>query len=175
MIRVSIPLRTTNGQNAITAERLRELLSYDPETGAFAWIASRGGRIQPGRPAGSFGKHGYMQIEVQRRKYLAHRLAWLYVTGVWPDDEIDHIDTNKANNAFGNLRASGRVANCQNHRVARRDNKSGYLGVSKKKNRWVSVIHIGGKQMHLGYFNSAEEASAAYVAAKRHVHQGNTL
>lgn len=158
-----------------TADRVRELLSYDPETGVFRW------RIRPYRsktklddPPG-FWRGKYLLIGIDGRQYFAHCLAWNYVTGEWPKTEIDHRDTNPSNNAFSNLREATRSLNNQNRRKAAACNPTGFLGVSRKRSRFTARITINSKKQHLGTFATAEEAYSAYVAAKRESHAGCTL
>lgn len=151
----------------LTAERLRELLSYDAQTGLFTWRVSRPGRYgRVGAVAGFFDSSGHRRICLDCETYAAHRLAWLYVHGEWPVGDIDHKDTVRSNNAIDNLRPA---TNAENHFNMRRhrDNASGFKGVDfhRKVGRWRAVIHVGGKQSHLGYFDTAEAAHAVYVAA----------
>jgi len=156
----------------LTAERLRELLDYDPETGVFTRRVRRtsGGTGWP-------DKVGYLYLMVDGKTYAAHRLAWLFMTGEWPTGELDHLDGNKACNAFANLREATRQTNMQNEVRARKSNKSGLMGVHFRKDRgkWVSAIRINGRARRLGQFDSPEEAHAAYVEAKRIHHAGFTL
>lgn len=158
----------------LTAERLRELLHYDPETGVFTWKTKPGRRIRLGAQAGSAAQ-GYLEIGVCGGRYRAHRLAWLYVYGVWPKHDIDHIDGNRANNAIANLRDVTRAVNIQNMRRPKPGNKSGYLGVAPCSSRWSAQVHVAGKKRHLGVFDTPELAHAAYVEAKRRLHEGCTL
>ena len=90
---------------SLTAERLREVMSYDPETGVLTWRKKTGrkGRVVVGRAAGNYDPDGYICVRIDRKNYKAHRLAWLYVYGTWPDNRIDHIDGIKDNNAITNL------------------------------------------------------------------------
>ena len=147
----------------VTYEHLKELLHYDPEMGLFTWKVSRGPIARPGVVAGSINKGGYHKINIGGRKYSTHRLAWLYVIGQWPDGEIDHVNCNPLDNRFANLREADRFGNTRNTKK-RRDNTSGYKGVGRKKGRWVARIWAGGKRKHIGYFDTAEAAYAAYVA-----------
>jgi hypothetical protein len=159
----------------LTAERLRELLNYDPETGVFTWRVSRRATARPGSVAGTITPKGYRNIWIGGN-YRAHRLAWLYVHGKWPDHEIDHIDGNRANNAIANLRDVTRSVNHENLRCARSDNAHGLLGVSPSKGkRWKTSITVNGKWQHLGTFKTPEEAHAAYLEAKRRLHVGCTI
>jgi hypothetical protein len=163
---------------ALTAERLRELLNYDPDTGVFTRKTSAGGECA-GKIAGTRRRYRKTRIEIgigiDYADYRAHRLAWLYVYGKWPVGHIDHKDGNPLNNAISNLREATGSLNGQNLRKARRDNKSGLLGVSPNRLRWSASIKADGRKHHLGTFDTAEEAHAAYVAAKRKLHEGCTI
>jgi hypothetical protein len=140
---------------------LRKLLEYDPVTGNFTWLRAHQ-KIRIGDVAGTLDNKGYVRIRLDGRKYRAHRLAWFYMTGNWPVDQLDHRDKNKANNAFGNLREADNTQNNGN-RVRQPNNTSGYRGVSwfKPRKRWRAQI----AKQHLGYFVTREEAAAAYEQA----------
>lgn len=160
----------------LTAERLRELLQYDPETGVFSWRAPRRG-VRPGR-TGNVRPDGYMRIGVDGINYLAHRLAWLYVTGSWPSTEVDHRDGNPSNNQFANLRDVSQQTNIENMRAATKGNRtSGLLGVSyhRRDSLWRARIRINGKDHTIGYFKTPEAAHAAYLEVKRQRHAGCTI
>lgn len=165
----------------VTPARLREVLHYDPATGIFTWRYSRKGRPgKAGAVAGSVCDRGYRYICIDRIKYLAHRLAWLYVHGEWPACEIDHRDGVRGANWIGNLRPATSTMNKQNQRRARVDNLSGgMLGVSIQRDngdvRYRARIMVQGKEIGLGRFDSPEAAHAAYVEAKRRLHEGCTL
>lgn len=150
----------------ISAARVRELLSYDPETGIFTWKVSPVGWLKPGRVAGQTNNKGYIVIGIERRSVMAHRLAWLYMTGEWPDRQVDHIDCARANNRWSNLRLATPSQQSGNARL-RRDNTSGFKGVSfmRRKNLYIAQINKGGRLKFLGYFRDPSEAHAAYVAA----------
>lgn len=162
----------------LTAERLRELLHYDPETGLFTWLVHRQ-RNRAGTIAGSAHSMGYVEIGVSGSSYLAHRLAWLYVHGAWPVGDIDHINGNRSDNRISNLRDVTKVVNMQNRRAATTNNISGLMGVSKssaKLPRWFSRIQDNsGKMRYLGTFETPDLAHAAYVNAKREMHEGCTI
>jgi hypothetical protein len=160
----------------LTFERLREVVSYDPETGLFTWIRASNRRVRVGSTAGSLSE-GYVEIGIDGHSYKAHRLAWLYVYGSWPVRDIDHLDGNRANNALANLRDVSRRTNIQNQRKAKPNNASGFLGVAPTVSgrRWTAQVHVGGKKHHLGCFDSPQEAHEAYVAGKRRLHEGCTL
>jgi hypothetical protein len=160
-----------------TAQRLRELLHYDPETGVFTRRVQTSNRIRVGDVAGSINDKGYLNIRVDVRQRFAHRLAWLYVYGVWPQHQIDHINGVRDDNRIVNLRDVTKSINMQNQRHACSNNKSGLLGASWNKARscWQAQIKIGGMVKFLGRFESATEAHAAYLTAKRALHDGCTI
>lgn len=149
----------------LTVGRLRELLHYDPETGVFTRRVDIRGGGRNGTVAGSNHNAGYLSITIDGRQYLAHRLAWFYVTGRWPVVDIDHIDRDRRNNRWANLREATRSQNMANT-GRRRDNKSGFKGVSRhvQTGRWQAHSSGGGRTVYLGLFDSAEEAHRAYVA-----------
>lgn len=161
----------------LTAERLRELLNYDPETGVFTRRGNRAvRRWKDGQVAGWVHKHnGYALIRIGDRDYFSHRLAWLYVTGDWPRTDIDHIDGIKTNNAFHNLREATEIVNAQNQKRAHRGTKSGILGVYPKGRRWMASICVDKVPKYLGTFDTADEAHATYLEAKRALHPGCTI
>lgn len=151
---------------SLTAERLREVLDYDPETGIFTWSLTPRSGITAGGVAGTPNALGYIVIRIDRGRYQAHRLAWLYVTGVWPTAEIDHKNCTSNDNRFANLREAGRSQNIANSR-RRSDNTSGFKGVTfhKASGKWHAKIWKDQKEISLRYYNTPEEAHAAYVAA----------
>lgn len=161
----------------LTQARLQELLHYCPETGVFTRKVSLCNSVKIGDVAGGLCQ-GYIAVRVQGVSYRSHRLAWLYMTGEFPKDQIDHIDGNRANNAFVNLREATSKQNTQNRRFPRIDNKSSkYLGVhwSKLRNKFRAEITVNGKNIHLGLFHNAEDAHYAYVEAKRKYHEFGML
>ena len=146
----------------LSAERLRELLVYDPATGIFRWdVAGRDGPGTKGSVAGTASQR-YWQITIDRRRYLAHRLAFLYMTGKWPPDHVDHIDGDGFNNRFDNLRLATRSQNQGNRRI-NRNNTTGIKGVIyvAPRKKWWATIRVGGRVRHLGYFATAQEAAEA--------------
>lgn len=156
-------------------KRLHELLDYARETGVFTWRASKG-RAKAGAVAGCKHPKGYLRITLDGVPYLAHRLAWLHVHGVFPDGEIDHKNGVRTENRINNLRDASTLINQQNQRRARTTNlTSGLLGVSARKNKWAARIRIGGNQRFIGSFDTKEKAHSAYVEAKRIHHAGCTI
>ena len=164
----------TTSEKSLTAERLRELLAYDLETGVFTWRVRKAQHIKAGSVAG-YTTRGYVAIMIDGYSFRAHRLAWLYVNGVFPTAEIDHVNGMKADNRIVNLRSVGRSENLQNQARARSDNRSGYLGVKSHQGNFQARITIDGKSRHIGTFATPEEAHAAYVNAKRQLHPFGTL
>lgn len=161
-------------------DEAKRLLSYDPESGVFTRLVSTGGAAA-GSVAGYVCVRGNRAISVNKKRIAEHRLAWLFMTGEWPKNEIDHIDGDPLNNRFSNLREATSSQNKQNRHKARRDNKHGLIGVykhcvsAKGVTRWRARIQVDGAVKHIGLFDSAELAQAAYIAAKRQLHPFNTL
>lgn len=156
---------------ALTAERLRALFDYDPETGEFRRRRSGKG-YRAGAVAGTGHNAGYRSVTVDGKTYLAHRLAWLYVHEVWPVNLIDHINGVRDDNRFANLREATPGQNRQNRERANTANPCGFLGVDEYKpnGRWRARIMVGGRVHHLGYFATPDEAGDAYLKAKRELH-----
>lgn len=155
----------------LTAEYLRELLSYNPDSGAFIWLVSCRG-TKAGDIAGTSGSEGRRHITIGYGRYKAHRLAWLYVYGAWPSKLIDHINGDPTDNRIANLREATVAENQGNQRLAHSNNSTGLLGAQKKHGRrdFRARIVINGKEIHLGHFASAELAHKAYLAAKAKYH-----
>ena len=155
----------------LSCERPREVLNYDPETGAFTWKVSTARCVKIGDLAGVINDRGYQLIRIDHHLHRAHRLAWLYMTGEWPSAEVDHINGIKSDNRFSNLREASRSQNMRNTRT-RSDSVSGFKGVTwtKEINRWRAQIRINGGLKHIGYFDAAEDAFAAYILAAEELH-----
>jgi hypothetical protein len=156
----------------LTAERLREVLHYDHETGVFTWKVRVSIRIVVGKAAGVVGKRGYVIIGLDGGHHYAHRLAWLYMTGRWPDGEVDHEDRMRTNNRWKNLRAAPVGQNAHNS-GQRKNNTSGVPGVSwdKKRGCWIAKICINRKQIYLGSFGQdIEAAKAEHRRAQERLH-----
>jgi hypothetical protein len=156
----------------LTAERLRTIVNYDPDTGLFTWVSAAGrhGRYPAGSPAG-FMHGGYVCICIDGFDYRAHRLAWLWMTGAWPSSNLDHRDLNRANNRWDNLREATRSENGANRRQMK-NNKSGFKGVSwyAPLGKWRAAITLNKHLRHIGYFANPAEAHAAYCAEAKRLH-----
>lgn len=150
------------------AERVRELFGYDPETGIFIYRIARSNR-HAGSQAGARRRDGYTTLSIDGTRYYAHRIAWLYVTGHWPKNDIDHADGDRTNNRWSNLRDATRSQNIAN--TSRRStNRSGIKGVflNAQTRRWYSQITVNGLVHHLGHFDTREQAANAYRVAATH-------
>lgn len=159
----------------VTQERLKEVLSYDPDTGLFRWKKSLSNRGPVGAIAGRVTQRGCIVIGIDTRPYKAHRLAFLYINGDWPVNKVDHRDGDPTNNAWENLRDVTQKVNSENARKPRSNNKSGLMGVRTGKNKFYAHITCSGVNNYLGGYDTAQEAHEAYLAAKRKLHEGNTL
>lgn len=157
-----------------TQERLKELLRYDRETGIFTWLKSNNNYVKPGDVAG-WPRKGYTDICVDGVGYRAHCLAWLYMTGAWPAVEVDHKNGIKSDNRWNNLRETTHAVNMQNLRAPSKRNTTGFLGVSRWKEKFKADIRVNGRTKYLGLFETPELAHAAYLLAKRKHHEGCTI
>lgn len=144
----------------VTHERLTELLEYNPDTGEFRWKPMLRKNKNKEGVAGTKNSRGYLQITIDYKIYLAHRLAWFYVHKRWPS-RIDHRDEVKTNNRIKNLREASGTENNGNS-TATAGNKTGYRGVVQYANKFSSTIYHEGRRYYLGMFDSAEKAHEAY-------------
>lgn len=151
--------------NALKQERLKELLNYSEETGRFTWKEKRG-RVGVGESAGYTHKAGYIYIRIDGKLFSAHRLAWFYMRGAWPN-QIDHINHDKSDNRAVNLRNVTRLENSKNLKLHKR-NRSGVVGVCwrDKDNRWEANISCNNKSIYLGQFVDKEDAVRVRGAAE---------
>lgn len=154
---------------SLTQKRLKELLRYDPETGELVRTKAVS-NAKVGDVAGT-PHDGYIRVRVDGKLYLAHVLAHLYVTGMFPDNEVDHEDGCGSNNRWLNIRQATRIQNMSNRKKPQ-NNTSGFKGVHyhKRNKKWVAYITSAGKRHHLGCFGSPESAHAAYCAAGNEYH-----
>lgn len=160
---------------ALTKHELEQWLSYEPETGVFLWRMQRG-KASAGRVAGSVNNKGYRMIGIGGKCHQAHRLAWLWVHGAWPSNDLDHVNQIKDDNRIANLREATASENMQN-RSLHANNSSGYRGVHwhKGTGRWEAQIRIDGRLKYLGRFSTKEAAYAAYQTAAAEMHTHNPM
>lgn len=154
----------------LTVERLKAVVHYDPSTGLFTRLITAG-PAKAGSVAGCKNAAGYIIFRVDGKLYYAHRLAWFYMTGEWPDPECDHEDKDRSNNRWGNLRPATHGQN-QHNRAANKSNETGINGAhwSRVAGRWSSRIMVGRNQVYLGLFDTPEEAGRAYACAAAELH-----
>lgn len=145
----------------LTQEKLKELLDYDPATGIFINKIDRGKTAKKGNVSGYVDLKGYLIITITLKRYKAHRLAFLYMEGYLPENQVDHIDRNKLNNKWDNLREVSQSCNMRNCNIAK-NNKSGITGIywDKRSNKWRSRI-TNPKRIHLGLFDNLIDAVKA--------------
>lgn len=162
--------------SALTAGKVRSVLSYEPETGLLTWCKQVARNIKPGTTINPMRNHGnYVQIQIDKKLYYTHRLAWLHFYGTSPVGSIDHIDGDKTNNRISNLRDVSVSVNAQNQKRPMNHNKSGFLGVNAIGNRFRAQINVDGVQQYLGTFDTPEVAHGVYLSAKRSFHVGCTI
>jgi len=151
----------------LTRERLKSMVSYDPETGEFKRLYSRGSSKR-GSILGSLTHYGYLTIRVDGKLYYSHRLAWLYMTGELPTEQIDHENGLRSDNRWENLRAVSHHENHKNNGLYK-NNTSGRTGVSwcSSRGKWQAAIMVSGKTKVLGRFDSFDEAVLAREKAEK--------
>lgn len=160
----------------LTLERLKQVLDYQPHTGLFIWVVSpdrpkRWNTKHAGKVAGGLNNWGHRAIRIDGRKYLAHRLAWLYVHGEWPQQEVDHVNCDKDDNRISNLREASRFENALN-RPVQKNNALGLKGTSfdRRKGKFQAQIGAFGRHKWLDYFETKEAAAEAYRRASEEMH-----
>lgn len=162
--------KATDHRSELTHARVRELLDYEPDTGWLIWKIQR-----PGKPAGSRAGyvngiadqfHGYREVWVGKRVYHSARLIMFWMTGDWPEETVDHINLDRADDRWENLRLATQAENCAN-RGLKSDNKSGFKGVSwsQQAQKWYASIKIKGKSRNLGHYVNITDAATAYAEA----------
>lgn len=170
-------MRSQPNTHGLTQARLKELFHYDPETGIFtrrvrtSRSTRQGETLQP-----SPGKRGYVRFSVDYHLHMGHRLAWLYMEGEWPAEDIDHVDRNRANNAWRNLRLSTMKQNRENTGT-QANNTSGFRGVSwfRPSGKWWARIGHNGRRVSLGHYSDLISAVAARMAAERAMYTHSPL
>lgn len=158
----------------LTPQRLRELLTYDLESGVFTRNTSTGGSYA-GAISGYKAPDNRIKIYVDGKNYNAHRLVWLYVYGYIPDIDIDHIDGDPSNNRLANLREVSHKVNLQNRKGPTKRNELGMMGVIRNKARYGAQIKVDGERVWLGTYDTPELAHSVYMHARRKLLEGNTI
>ena len=155
----------------LTQEYVRQLFNYDPDTGSLTWKVRKGPRAMIGDEAGYTTNNGYRNIIIDQKCYKAHRICWLWIFGTWPKDQLDHINNKKSDNRLCNIRAATNSQNLCN-RGKTKNNRSGYKGVwfHKHVGKYTGKIGYKGKHIHLGYFDTPEQAAIAYDIVGRILH-----
>ncbi len=151
----------------ITQSMVREKWGYDETTGVFT---HKNGKI-----AGNKNIYGYVRIGLNGKTHAAHRLAWLYVYGEFPNKHLDHINGVRHDNRISNLREVSMSGNSRNQRKAHSHNTTGFLGVSRMRNKFSAVICVNGVQKYLGVFATPNEAHLVYLQHKRELHETCTI
>ena len=146
----------------LTQEYLKSILHYDENSGVFTNLVKRGHKTFKGAIAGSFTSAGYAQIKINYKNYTAHRLVWLYVYGYFPPNQVDHINGIKSDNRLSNLRLANMQENKRNQGLTKA-NKTGKKGVHlMPSGKWKANCRINNKTVHIGHYNTMEEAATAY-------------
>lgn len=160
-----------NKKEMITQEEVKKMLHYDPDSGLFTWLIASARYARTGKRAGCVIGNGYIRIKIRGAEYKAHRLAWLYVYGLFPAMEIDHINGARADNRLANLRLATRSQNAINS-GAKPSNTSGFKGChwNKKDKKWCVQGSSNGKRYSLGRFTTVEAASEAYREFSKKYH-----
>ena len=163
-----------NARLDLTAEFVRSILSYDKKTGLLHWKKTINSKAIAGRIAGKISRAGYIRLGIRYKRYQAHRLIWLIVTGQWPKYEIDHRDEVRSNNAWKNLRQATPSQNHRN-RGLQKNNTTGYKGVcfAKRDKVYIAGIKLHGKRYNAGRFDTPEEAYVAYCKLAKKLHGKN--
>ena len=158
---------TKRKEAALSLEEARRLFDYDPETGLLVRKIRTSNRIRVGEVVGSFTRQGYLHVKVKSILYRLHRLAWFIHYGKWPNDQLDHINRDRTDNRIANLREVDNAENNKNKSMPT-NNTSGVIGVywHSRLEKWQSSIMVSQKQIHLGFFDTFEEAVATRKAAE---------
>lgn len=156
-------------KDCISQSDLKKILNYNPLDGSFSWITiKKNSNRSKGKITTGHNGRGYLRIFLNGKRYKAHRLAWLYMTGKWPKDQIDHINQIRDDNRFCNLREASNKDNAKNKGIAK-NNTSGVSGVSldKAKKTWSANIAKDNIKIHLGHYVDKFEAICARKSAER--------
>jgi hypothetical protein len=160
--------KTKDLESRLSHAEVLSLFDYDPVTGSLKWRED-GRKHSAGDEVGCLNT-GYRWVKIRRCKYGVHRLIWLYMTGAWPSQLIDHINRDRADNRWANLREAGRLENSRNRKRVKRGSSSGFVGVSKVGSKWRARVTVNGKNENVGRFETAEAAARARDAAALRVY-----
>lgn len=157
-------------ESGLTMDRLCELITYDPKTGNFYWLITSG-RCRKGELAGSLKPSGYITINIDNHRHRAHRLAWFFMLGEWPKEQVDHKNNVRSDNRWDNLREANNTQNQYNAKLSK-NNKSGYKGVywNTQRQKWHATLDILNRRIHGGFYDNVEDAAAAYKKLIDHYH-----
>lgn len=159
-------------RNDISAERVRELFDYEPLTGILRWKVRLSKCVRVGAEAGCVNGGGHKIVRICGKIYLVHRIIWLWVTGFWPREQIDHKNLAGSDNRWENLREATSSQN-QHNKGLQKNNRTGIKGVFQDKNKpgvWRAAIMLHGRNKYLGTFYTREEAGIAREAALKEIH-----
>lgn len=159
----------------ISQKYLLDMFMYDPETGRLIRRKQQSKNAPAGEPSGWIQPNGYIRMCIKGKHYQAHRLVWLYHYGTMPEGVIDHINGVKDDNRIENLRVVSQKHNAQNTLTLRKNNTTGYVGVTKNKGKYQANIWVDGKSKYLGRFDCPKDAHSAYLNAKSTFHHGAIL
>lgn len=159
----------------LTEEMAASWFSYDPETGVLTRKRDAASNAKAGPVTPYLSGGGYPAVGCMGKGYRIHRIAFLLMTGSFPSEDVDHINGDRTDNRWANLRLATRKENCENQRVAHRNSKTGLLGASPFGNKFKAQIKHNHRVIHIGTFVTAEEAHAAYLEAKRSIHTFSTI
>ncbi len=149
----------------VSHDEVAALLTYEPETGLLRHKVD-GHKRKAGDAVGRLDTKGYVRVRLLGYEFKAHRLAWLLAYGVWPKNEIDHINGCPSDNRISNLRDVTTSVNGHNRTKAMKNNKTGLLGVSMRGDKYVAQIGVHGARFRIGVFDTPEKAHAAYASIK---------
>lgn len=149
----------------LTQTLLKQKLSYDKTTGVFTWKTGKYKGRCAGTIAGTKPNQGYVRINIDKKEYKAHRLAWLYIYGSFPVKQLDHVNRNRVDNKIDNLRLADDALNSKNQSIYK-NSPTGYHGVTAHGTRWRARINVGGKKIHLGVFDTIKEAAKCRAEAE---------
>lgn len=170
-------MKTAHGDRSrLTVSDVTRFLTYDQATGILTWKPDATRTSVSGKRAGHLNKtNGYRYTSILNVQFCEHRLAWAITHGVWPTGQIDHINGIRDDNRIENLRDVSASVNMQNRKKPQSNNTSGFLGVTKHRNRWRALLTINGKPTVLGSFDSPRLAYEVYLQRKRIEHKGCTI